>query len=100
MFSLEHNYYDANDIIARVGDPITKFIIIEYGCLEITSEFDGVTFVLERLYQGSVLNHRIIFMEDVMHVQVRASEFTYTSEASIETFSRLQSSYPMFNKQI
>lgn len=58
-------------------DPTEALYIIESGEVEIFLEISGEEFVLERLGQGSVINHRVIFLEDVMVVNIRATKPTF-----------------------
>jgi len=46
--------------------------IIQNGMVEIYTTMDnGVTFVIERLYRGSVINHRSFITEDKIDVNAR-----------------------------
>ena len=42
--------------------------------VELYTEFEGNEFVLERLISGSIINQRVLFMEDLMYVNVRAAK--------------------------
>ena len=42
--------------------------------VELYTEFEGNEFVLERLPSGSIINQRVLFMEDLMYVNMRASK--------------------------
>ena len=46
--------------------------IIQNGMVEIYTKMDtGVEFVIERLYRGSVINHRSFITEDKINVNAR-----------------------------
>lgn len=38
--------------------------LIEVGTVEIYTYFEGKKFLLERLYKGSVINYRNLFLDD------------------------------------
>ena len=38
--------------------------IVQNGVVEVTTEIDGIEFVIERLYRGSVINHRSFLLAD------------------------------------
>lgn len=42
--------------------------------VELYTEFEGNEFILERLPSGSIINQRVLFMEDLMYVNIRASK--------------------------
>ena len=55
----------------EVGDPNNELILLVDGNVELYTYFDGNEFVLERLYSGSIINHRIFFMEQEAQVYCR-----------------------------
>ena len=46
-------------------------MFIEDGIVEVYTTFEGNTFILENLEQGSVINPRAFFVEDLMYVDIR-----------------------------
>jgi hypothetical protein len=57
-----------------VGDVSNEMYIIYHGVIEIISTMDsGVDFEIERLYRGSVINHRSFLLSDEIDVQGRTS---------------------------
>jgi len=64
--------YEDGNIILKEDDPINKIIFIEYGCIEVYTEFEGHEFVIERLYQCSVINAQAFLTEDQMYVSLRS----------------------------
>jgi CRP-like cAMP-binding protein len=74
-------------MLLKEMDPTNAMYIVEYGEIEIFLEVDGNEFIIERLSQGSVLNHRVIFTEDNMTVNIRARKPTYIQELSEDDFN-------------
>ena len=72
-------------MIIREYDNCDQIIMIYSGTVEVYSEFEGNEFVLEKLGQGSILNHRAFFMEDLMYVNVRCATpvITYVIDTSL-----------------
>jgi len=56
--------YDPGQLIFKPGDPMNTIQMIEEGVVEIYIYFEGVKFVMERLYEGSVINYRNLFLDD------------------------------------
>jgi CRP-like cAMP-binding protein len=56
--------YDAGQLIFKPGDPMNTIQLIEDGMVETFIYFEGSKFVLDRLYSGSVLNYRNLFLDD------------------------------------
>ena len=72
MYKFKMFYLNKNDLLLKRGDDTTSFYIVEHGCLEVFTEFEGNEFIIERLPTGSVLNYRVVFTEDRMMVNIRA----------------------------
>lgn len=49
-------------------------MLLEHGELEVYTSFDSNEFVLERLHPGSIINFREYMIQDIMHVNIRASK--------------------------
>jgi len=64
------NYFVGDEII-REGVQADSLMFIEEGVVEVYTEFEGNTFLLENLEQGSVINPRAFFVEDLMYVNIR-----------------------------
>ena len=47
-------------------------MILKNGCVEVIMYTDGMEFVLDRLFDGSVINFRQIIIEDYSQVFMRA----------------------------
>jgi CRP-like cAMP-binding protein len=59
IFSFIPEYHEKDSIIFKQDDIAEKMYIIQNGMIEIYTVMDnGVIFILERLYRGSVINHR------------------------------------------
>jgi len=56
--------YDPGQLIFKPGDPMNTIQMIEEGIVEIFIYFEGFKFVLDRLYAGSVINYRNLFLDD------------------------------------
>ena len=53
-------------------DSSNMIYFIEDGIVEVYTRFEGSQFVLEQLHKGSCINHRAIFIEEQMGVNIRA----------------------------
>ena len=52
------------------------------------TEFEqGCVFIIEKLHRGSVINYRTFFMEDLMHVNIRAATAVTALEITLETLN-------------
>ena len=40
-----------------------EILIVESGCLELYTYFEGNEFTIVKLYKGSIMNHNILFNE-------------------------------------
>jgi len=61
---------------------------------------EGNPFCIEHLNAGSILNHRVVFTEDQMVVNIQATMPTYILELTEKDFEYLQQEDQVFNKKI
>ena len=64
-------------------------LFVQYGELEVYTSFEGNRFVIDRLYQGSVINYRSFFMEDMTYANIRAFQNSHILEYSLDDFMDL-----------
>lgn len=72
LYAFEQKFYAGGDIVLKEHDDTKCVFIVTSGCLELYTEFEGNEFVIEKLSQGAILNYRVIFTEDEMHLNVRS----------------------------
>jgi hypothetical protein len=51
-------------MIFKPGTEMNTIQMVEEGIVEIFIYFEGVKIVIERLYAGSVINYRNLFLDD------------------------------------
>ena len=56
--------YDSGQLIFKPGDPMNTIQMLEEGVVEIFIYFEGSKIVLDRLFSGSVINYRNLFLDD------------------------------------
>ena len=72
IFSMSFAKFDKGSKIFMVDETSGMMQIIQNGMVEIYTTMDnGVEFVIERLYRGSVINHRSFITEDKIDVNAR-----------------------------
>lgn len=66
--------YEKGEKLFSTGDTSETMYIIYHGVIEIVSTMDsGVDFEIERLYRGSVINHRSFLLNDEIDVTGKTS---------------------------
>jgi len=100
MYKNQQVFLNKGDTLYRYGDEAKEFYIIEKGCIELSTEFEGNEFVLERLPTGSILNHRTVWNEDPMKVTVKATEPTYLIKFHISLFNLVKDVDKVFYKNL
>lgn len=63
MFTLTKRFCEKGEIIQNVGEDATTMYILLNGTIELYTQFEEHNFVLERLWNGSVMNYRTFFQE-------------------------------------
>lgn len=64
IYTMKSNQYDMGQLIFKPGDPMNTIQMIEEGVVEIFIYFEGTKFIIDRLFTGSVINYRNLFLDD------------------------------------
>ena len=84
----------------KFNDKINEMYIVQDGCLEAYTICEGNEFVLVKLERGSLLNQNILFNEDQMLLNVRASQSTVVYKiTSDDAYKKLVYEFPEFEKK-
>lgn len=62
--------------MAKEGTNDQTLLLVEEGMCEVFTEFEGNEFIIDFLPQGSIINHRAIFLQDPMAVNIRCKKYT------------------------
>jgi CRP-like cAMP-binding protein len=100
IFRFKRSYLNDGEILMKELDGTDKLYIVEYGYLEIYFELEGNEFIIDRLPAGSVLNHRSIFTEDEMVVNIRAHGLTYIKTIDEQDIEELKQIDEQFGKKL
>lgn len=83
--------FEKGEKLFKVGDVSNEMYIIYHGVIEIISTMDsGVDFEIERLYRGSVINHRSFLLSDEIDVIARASSNSQLFSYDIDHLNKLR----------
>jgi CRP-like cAMP-binding protein len=100
IYQMKAKYYDRGYLILKNNDLAKSLIFIDYGVLEVYTEFEGNEFIIENLHPGSCINARAFLMEDTVSVNIRVKEHCKIMELSKETFLVIMRTHEEFGKQI
>mmetsp|Transcript_13817 Transcript_13817/g.9968 ORF Transcript_13817/g.9968 Transcript_13817/m.9968 type:complete len:217 (+) Transcript_13817:832-1482(+) len=74
IFSFIPEIHEKDTVIFRADDIADRMFIVQNGMVEIFTIMDNtVNFTLERLYRGSVINHRSFLLEDKIDLGARCA---------------------------
>lgn len=90
IYKLEKVNYIRGDTIFKAYDGADSILIIGRGFCEVTTYFEGNEFILEKLGQGSAINHRAFFLEDLIYVNIRCATNVTILKLSREAYKALQ----------
>jgi CRP-like cAMP-binding protein len=56
--------FEKGGTIYKMGDIAKQMFIIQSGFIEVTHVAEGEPFIIEKLYRGSIINHRSFLLND------------------------------------
>lgn len=101
IFSMTFAKFDKGSKIFQVNETSHIMQIIQNGMVEIYTTMDnGVEFVIERLYRGSVINHRSFITEDNIDVNARCQMPVTLFYILWEKMLQIKEGCPILTKKI
>lgn len=93
--------FDKGSKIFEVEEKSTMMQIIQNGMVEIYTTMDnGVEFVIEQLYRGSVINHRSFITEDKIDVNARCNMPVTLFYIMMDKMKEIKDSCPILSENI
>ena len=87
-------------MLIKEGDPITDIQIIEQGIVEIFIKIGDKDVVIERLFKGSVINYKNVFVTTTAQVNMRCATETIIKSLSFSDLKKIRKNNPKLNKII
>jgi CRP-like cAMP-binding protein len=101
IFSMSFAKFDKGSKIFMVDETSGMMQIIQNGMVEIYTTMDnGVEFVIERLYRGSVINHRSFITEDKIDVNARCQMPVTLFYITWDKMKQIKDSSPVLSRKI
>ena len=74
LFSLQQEHFERHAFLFKTDDIASDMFIVESGVVEILTTIDGVEFSIEKLYRGSVINHKSFLFKERIECSARCCE--------------------------
>jgi len=107
MFTLTKRFWEKGEVIQKVGEDANTMYIILNGMIELYTFFEDHSFVLERLWRGSVMNYRTFFQRYEAQVASRCITKTILLELKYEQIvtltkyhKEMESNFLKFEKNV
>lgn len=73
MFNFRQETFEKGSFIFREKDKSNAMFILKSGIVEITCKVEDQDLVIERLYRGSIINHRSFLIADTSDISARCA---------------------------
>lgn len=101
VYSLNPVNFDKGGMIFKPGDEADAMYIIDSGIVEIYIVMDnGIEFVIDRLYKGSVINHKAFLFNDVIDTYARCASLVSMYYIKIDDLSNIRDKDYVVDSQI
>ncbi len=81
-------------------NPIAEIYIIEQGIVEVVINISGREIVIERLFRGSVINYKNVFMQTSSKVVLRFAAESVIKTLSLASLTEIRNRNRDLNKAI
>eukprot|EP00347_Sterkiella_histriomuscorum_P000014 403377514 len=89
LFNFQQETFERDTILSVEKEKVKKMFIIKNGIVEITVKVDGVQLQIERLYRGSILNHRAFLVGDVSDIKASCTQTQTLFFLTYDQFQKL-----------
>lgn len=100
LYAIKRKVFADQEMLLKEFDDVRHIFIVESGCVEIFTYFEGNEFVIDQLSKGSIINPRVAFTEDKMEYNMRCSGQTTLVSLSMRAIVSLFDEHPDFRKKI
>ena len=100
LYNLQAKKFQRNEILQEPGDNATSLFFLQDGVIEIfTKTENNHVFMLEKLFRGSIINHRTFFMEEGGQVYYRFGKASICSILTYETMEEVAGRHAVLRKK-
>jgi CRP-like cAMP-binding protein len=98
IFNMRQTTFDKGSYLYRIGDESAELYLIQSGQLQIQTTMEkGQTFVIEKLFRGSIINHNSVLMSDAMDTDAYCKTNVHCFVISLEQINFLRQKYTEFD---
>ena len=101
VYSLNPVNFDKGALIFKPNEEADAMYIVDSGVVEVYIMIDkGVEFVIDRLYKGSIINHRSFLFNDVIDTYARCASLVSLFYIKIEDLTKIRERDALVDSQI
>jgi CRP-like cAMP-binding protein len=71
IYTFEEKWYEQGQMIQKVGQQVDSILFVQYGEVDVYTEFEANEFMIERLHAGSCINKAQFLIGDILHVNYK-----------------------------
>jgi CRP-like cAMP-binding protein len=98
IYSLKGKKFNKGEILQAPGDNATSLFFLQDGVIEVYTHSESSEFVLEKLFRGSIINHRTFFKADDGKVFFRFARNSICFELQYEMLEEILPRHPKLKK--
>ena len=94
IFNMEQKSFEKGQYFYRNNDESKEMIIMQSGCIHILQKMEkNQTFIMEKLFRGSIINHNSFLMNDEMDTDAYCKTNVHCYSMSIDRLTVLREKY-------
>lgn len=100
MFNFIQETFDKGDFLFKDQERSNTLFVVKNGILEIISKIEGFQLVIERLYRGSVVNHRSFLIADKSDISAKCAQTMTVFYMTYDTIKKIRMKSSKLNLEI
>lgn len=99
LYNMETETMPAGSLLFEPGDETKEMLLIQDGVIEVYTSFENHTFVIERLYRGSILNFRNFYLGDTTMCYYKFVKNSIIQTITLDKLSKVCSKHKKLEDQ-
>lgn len=99
LYNLQSYKCEKGMILQVPTDEASSMLFIQNGILEVYAEIEKQEFIIERLYKGSIINHRTFFQQEQATLYIRVTDDAVVYALPIQKMNSICSKHKMLEEK-
>ena len=100
MFDFKAKSINTSETLLSESQTSSSLFIVESGCLDVYTSFEGNEFIIDYLHSGAIINFRNFILDEPWVINIRAKQFSTVLRLKLSHLEAIQQVWPQLKRQM